>query len=74
MSCGVSHRLNLDPTLLWLWHELAASATAILPPAYLIWELLYATEMTLKKKRFCHSISPPVVSLEPQAKGYISMF
>ena len=26
MSCGVGHRLGLDPMLLWLWHKLAATA------------------------------------------------
>ena len=26
MSCGVGHRGNSDPMLLWLWHRLAAAA------------------------------------------------
>ena len=26
MSCGVGHRRGLDPTLLWLWRRLAATA------------------------------------------------
>ena len=35
MSCGVGHRHGLDPTLLWLWHRLAAIA----PIWPLAWEL-----------------------------------
>ena len=34
MSCGVGHRCGSDPTLLWLWRRLAA--TAPIPP--LAWE------------------------------------
>ena len=26
MSCGISRRSGLDPTLLWLWYRLAAVA------------------------------------------------
>ena len=26
VSCGVGHRLGLDPALLWLWQRLAAKA------------------------------------------------
>ena len=27
MSCGVGHRHSSDPTLLWLWNRLAATAS-----------------------------------------------
>ena len=46
MSCGVGHRHNSDPALLWLWHRPAATAP-ILP---LAWELPYATSAALKSK------------------------
>ena len=39
VSCGVVHRLDSDPALLWLWHRL--SAVASIQP--LAWELPYAT-------------------------------
>ena len=26
MRCGVGHKCSLDPTLLWLWYRLAATA------------------------------------------------
>ena len=39
MSCGVGCRLGLDPTLLWLWRRLAA--TALIGP--LAWEPPCAT-------------------------------
>ena len=38
MSCGVGFRGSLDPTLLWLWHRLAATA----PIRPLAWESPYA--------------------------------
>ena len=47
MSCGLSCRSGLDPTLLWLWHGLAA--TALIQP--LTWEPPYAMGMALKKKQ-----------------------
>ena len=47
MSCGVSHRCGLDPTLLWLWYRLVALAS-IQP---LPWELPYAAGAALKKKK-----------------------
>ena len=40
MSCGVGRRHGLDPTLMWLWHRLAA--TALIEP--LAWEPPYAAE------------------------------
>ena len=36
-----------DPTLLWLWHKLAAEALI----SYLAWELPYATGAALKSKK-----------------------
>ena len=49
-----SHRLSLDPALLWLWHRPAAIAPIQLLP--LAWELPRAMGMALKgqkkKKRF----------------------
>ena len=54
MSCGVGCRLGLDPTLLWLWRRLAATA----PIRPLAWESPYAagaaqtnTKKTKKKKK-----------------------
>ena len=47
MSCGVGRRRSLDPTLLWLWRRLAA--TALIQP--LAWELPYAAGTTLKKDK-----------------------
>ena len=38
MSCGVGHRLTLDPVLLWLWHKPVATA----PMKPLAWEPPYA--------------------------------
>ena len=42
--CGVCHRCGSDPTLLWLWHRLAA--VALIQP--LAWEPPYATDVALK--------------------------
>ena len=47
MSCGVGHRLGSDPTLLWLWCRLAATAP-ILP---LAWEPPYAVGAAIKNKK-----------------------
>ena len=47
MSCGVGHRCDLNPTLLWLWHRLAALA----PIQPLAWELTYATDAALKSEK-----------------------
>ena len=47
MSCGVGRRHGLDPALLWLWYRLVA--TALIGP--LAWELPYALDVVLKKKR-----------------------
>ena len=51
MSCGVGHRRNSDPELLWLWHR--PVATALIGP--LAWGPPYATraaqEIAKKKKK-----------------------
>ena len=47
MSCGVGHRQDSDPALLWLWCGLAAVA----PIQLLAWEPLYAMGAVLKKKK-----------------------
>ena len=46
VSCGVGQRHDSDPTLLWLWHMLAAAAL-ICP---LAWELPYAMGVAIKGK------------------------
>ena len=50
MSCGVGHRRGLDPTLLWLWCRLVA--TALIQP--LAWEPPHAVgvaqEMAKRQK------------------------
>ena len=46
-SCGVGHRCGSDPTLLWLWHRLAAVA----PIRPLAWELPYVMDAALKSKK-----------------------
>ena len=51
MSCGVGHRLGLDPVLLWLWCRLVATA----PIQPLAWEPAYAAgvaqEITKRQKK-----------------------
>ena len=47
MGCGVGRRLSSDPTLLWLWHRLAAIA----PVGPLAWESPYATGVALKGQK-----------------------
>ena len=47
MSCGVGHRYSSDPTLLWLWCRLAATA----PIRPLDWEPPYAVGAALKKAK-----------------------
>ena len=47
MSCGLGHSCDSDPTLLWLWHRLAA--VALIPP--LAWELPCVTGAALEKKK-----------------------
>ena len=45
MSCGVGHRLGLDPVLLWLWRRLVATA----PIPALAWEPPHAVGVALEK-------------------------
>ena len=47
VSCDIGCRCSSDPTLLWLWHRLAA-ASAIQP---LAWEPPYATGVAQKKEK-----------------------
>ena len=47
MSCSVGRRCGLDPTLLWLWYRLAA--TALIRP--LAWGPPGAAGATLKSKK-----------------------
>ena len=47
MSCGVGHRRGSDPSLLWLWCRLAA--TARIRP--LAWEPPYAVGAALKRQK-----------------------
>ena len=47
MSCGIGHRCNWDPVLLWLWHSPAAAA----PIQPLAWELPYTVGVALKSQK-----------------------
>ena len=47
MSCGVGQRRGSDPTLLWLWCRLAATA----PIRPLAWEPPYASGAALEKDK-----------------------
>ena len=47
MNCGVGHRHDSDPELLWLWCRPAAAA--LIQP--LGWELPYATDEAPKRKK-----------------------
>ena len=47
VSCGVGHRYDSDPELLWLWCRLAAAA----PIHTLAWDLPYAPGTALKRKK-----------------------
>ena len=47
MSCGVVQRCGSDPTLLWLWCRLAATA----PIRLLGWETSYAAGAALKRQK-----------------------
>ena len=47
MSCGVGHRGDSDPTLLWVWCRLAA--TTLIRP--LPWEPLYAVSTALRRQK-----------------------
>ena len=47
MSCAVGCRLSLDPTLLWLWGRLVATALI----GSLAWEPPYAVGAALKRQK-----------------------
>ena len=47
VSCGVGHRRNLDPVLLWLWCRPGATA----PIGPLAWEPPYASGIALKQQK-----------------------
>ena len=47
MNYGVGHRHGSDPTLLWLWHRLAATA----PIRPLAWEPPYAAGAAPEKAK-----------------------
>ena len=47
VSCGVGCRRGLDPSLLWLWRRLVATA----PIRPLAWEPPYATGAALEKAK-----------------------
>ena len=47
VSCGVGHRCGSDPSLLRLWHRLAAIA----PIGPLAWEPSYAVGVALEKTK-----------------------
>ena len=47
VSCGVGHRSDPDPALLWLWCRLAAVA----PIGPLAWKPPYAMGVALKSKK-----------------------
>ena len=47
MSCGVGCRCGSDPSLLWLWHRLVATALIRL----LAWEPPYAMGAALKRQK-----------------------
>ena len=53
-SCGIGCRYRLDVALLWLWHRSAAAA--LIQP--LVWELLYAADVALKREKKNGVISP----------------
>ena len=47
VSCGVGCRRGLDPTLLWLWRRLVATALI----ASLAWELTYTAGAALERQK-----------------------
>ena len=47
MNCGVGHRCGSDPSLLWLWHRLAATALI----RFLVWEPPYTAGAALEKTK-----------------------
>ena len=47
LSCGVGHSYGSDPSLLWLWHRLAAAALT----GPLAWAFPYAAGVALKRQK-----------------------
>ena len=72
MSCGVDHRVGLDPVLLWLRHKPAAAA----PIGLLVWDrLLYGTGVALKTKNKKQGV--PLVAqqlMNPTRTHYANLF
>ena len=56
MSCGVGHRCSSDPTLLWPWRRLAATA----PIGPLAWEPQYVALKKKDKKKKLQKLSQNV--------------
>ena len=57
VSYGVDRRQGLDPTLLWLWHRLAAAA----PIRPLAWEFPYAMGVGPKRQKKKNAMEPPII-------------
>ena len=49
VSCGVGHRLGLDPEFLWLWLLYRWRSTALIRP--LAWETPYVVGVALEKAK-----------------------
>ena len=47
VSCGIGHRHDSDPVLLWPWCKLVATALI----RFLVWEHAYALGAALKKTK-----------------------
>ena len=72
VSCGVGQRRGSDPTLLWLWRRLAATA----PIGPLAWEPPYAARAALKRpkeKKKVTRIRRPWSSLVAQWVGDLAL-
>ena len=73
MSCGVGHRHNLDPVLLWLWSRPVATA----PIQPLTWEPPYAVGAALKRqnktKQKNKRENKSTVTLNGQKKGFFCL-
>ena len=66
MSCGVGCRHRWDPTWLWLWRRLAATA----PTGPLAWDPPYATGVALKRQQQQQQKTPKNKTPKPQ-KQYL---
>ena len=73
MTCGVGHRLGMDPMLLWLWRRLVA--TALIRP--LTWEPPYAAgaaqERPKKKKNQTLLETVCILEMIYSVKPYLSV-